>query len=187
MKSPGNIIAYPEYPVVATIGSSWHSMVALASQSVHFPTSTARDMVVARTLRLAGVANVLAFWSLWPTSPLTHKWNRIHRNRQQNLPVPMCSKTKCIQLTALRNRVRLRWNQLHQLTNTRTLGSGLAARQWMQATSATFGNNGRAYDTLACPFCRIKLTLLAKSYTCGTFPKWCCTTDCNIDIASCWR
>lgn len=49
-----------------------------------------------------------------------------------------------------------------------TFGNGRAGLQWMQAISATFGRNGREYDTLEWPFCSMKLTLRVKSYTFGT-------------------
>lgn len=49
-----------------------------------------------------------------------------------------------------------------------TFGNGRAGLQWMHAISATFGSNGREYDTLEWPFCSMKLTLRVKSYTFGT-------------------
>lgn len=64
-----------------------------------------------------------------------------------------------------------------------TFGNGRAGLQWIHAISATFGSNGREYDTLGCPFCKMKLTLPVKSYTFGTsLPKWFRTTVCNSDI-----
>lgn len=51
-----------------------------------------------------------------------------------------------------------------------TFGSGAAGLQWMQAISATFGKNGRECVTIACPFCKIKLTFFDISYTGGISP-----------------
>lgn len=58
----------------------------------------------------------------------------------------------------------------YELCELITFGNGRAGLQWMHAISATFGSNGREYDTLECPFCSIKLTLRVKSYTLGTSP-----------------